>query len=305
MRTLISLRFSIVLLLFVAISCKNFKNDVVTVDFTKTTISENTTNQNDSVTPLRVAVAAMISPSETFIYYKELFDYISVKINRPIKFEQRKTYSEINEMLAKHQVDIAFVCSGAYIRNKENCELLVIPIIHAMPYYRAYIIVNNSTSLYTFKELRGKTFAYTDPLSNTGKLYPDRRIKKLFHQSGKSFFSKTIYTHAHDNSIQLVSKNVVDAASIDGLIYDYISKKSPEKVKNIRIIEKSEYMGIPPVVTSMGIDKELKKKLEGIFLNIHNDSLGKIILNELMIDKFVVTSDTLYNKLDSMTKSSK
>ncbi|MBI4930762.1 MAG: phosphate/phosphite/phosphonate ABC transporter substrate-binding protein [Bacteroidetes bacterium] len=290
----------IIIFSIVAIGCNNFDSDnVVQIDFSKTTKNVNANTVNDTVSPLRVAVSAMTSPSETFNYYIELFDYISKKINKPVKFEQRKTYSEINEMLAKHQVDIAFICSGAYIINKEHCELLVIPIINGLPYYQAYIIANKNSSIHSLKDLKGKSFAFTDPLSNTGKLYPERRINELFHLTGRDFFSKTIYSHAHDISIQLVSKNVVDGASVDGLIYDYVSKKSHDKIKNIRIIEKSEYMGMPPVVVSKNFDKELKNKIEEIFLNIHNDPEGKKILDDLMIDKFALTSDTLYKNIIS------
>jgi phosphonate transport system substrate-binding protein len=298
MKTLPIFRFSIIFLIIVA-GCKNFSSDAVKVDFSKTSKNINVNNLNDTVTPLRVAVSAMTSPSETFNYYIELFDYISEKINRPVKFEQRKTYSEINEMLKNHQVDVAFVCSGAYIINKEHCELLAIPIINGLPYYQAFIIANKNSTIHSLKDLKGKSFAYTDILSNTGKLYPDRRINELYHLTGKEFFSKTIYSHAHDISIQLVSKNVVDAASVDGLIYDYISIKTPDKIKNIRIIEKSEYMGMPPVVTSKSIDKELRNKLEKIFLTIHADPKGKNILDSLRIDKFALTSDTLYNNIIS------
>jgi hypothetical protein len=39
---------------------------------------------------------------------------------------------------------------------------------------------------------------------------------------------------SHDISIQMVSRNLVDAASIDGLIFDYLEIFQPDKVRNIR-----------------------------------------------------------------------
>ena len=72
--------------LIILTGCKDFDTDVVKVDFTKTTKDINSENKNDTITPLRVAVAAIISPNETFSYYQELFDYISKKIKKPILF---------------------------------------------------------------------------------------------------------------------------------------------------------------------------------------------------------------------------
>ena len=49
------------------------------------------------------AVAAMISPKETFGYYRQLLDYIGEKLGRDVQFIQRKTYGEI--------IDISYNCS--------------------------------------------------------------------------------------------------------------------------------------------------------------------------------------------------
>lgn len=203
-------------------------------------------------------------------------------------------------MLANHEVDIAFICSGAYVLNKGNCDILAVPVCNGLPYYQAYIIVNESSGINSFIGLKGKSFAFSDPLSNTGKLYPEYRLKEMFDASSDVFFSSTIFSNAHDISIQLVSKKIVDGASVDGLIYEYLLKKSPAKVENIKIIEKSDFLGIPPVVCSKGINAGLKNNLQDILLTIHSDTAGKRILDKLLIDRFIVATDTLYNKVSFM-----
>ena len=68
---------------------------------------------------LRVAVAAMVSPKETLVYYEELLNYIGQKVGYEVVLIQRKTYSEINELFPKRLLDLAFVCSGPYA-NEQN-----------------------------------------------------------------------------------------------------------------------------------------------------------------------------------------
>jgi phosphonate transport system substrate-binding protein len=123
---------------------------------------------------LRVAVAAMVSPKETFIHYKELLDYIGEKLNHKVELVQRKTYSEINELLGRGEIDLAFLCSGPYAleKDKYGLELLATPEIGGSHTYRAYLIVNEKSPFKNLEDLRGKTFAFTDPDSNTGKLVP-------------------------------------------------------------------------------------------------------------------------------------
>lgn len=277
------------------ISCEFSDYESKSVDFSKkinNAALENETNQY-----LEVVVGAMISPKETFSLYKDLFEYISDKLNITLRLEQRKTYSEANELISKKQVKVGFICSGAYIKIKNECDLLVVPVFNNQPYYQAYIIVNNTSSINNIKELKGKSFAFTDFLSNTGKMYPEKRIKELFNMDSHDFFSKTTYSNSHDASIQLISKGLVDGASIDGLIYEFMLKNSPEKVRNIKIIEKSDFFGSPPIVTSRHISKTLKFKLKNVLLYMHKDSLGKKILKKLMIDRFTIPNDSIYNNL--------
>jgi phosphonate transport system substrate-binding protein len=83
----------------VAISGCGRDSDAVVVDFTKTVAVERHASPIPESTTFNVAVAAMISPKETFGYYRQLLDYIGVKLGREVQFIQRKTYGEINELL--------------------------------------------------------------------------------------------------------------------------------------------------------------------------------------------------------------
>jgi phosphonate transport system substrate-binding protein len=275
-----------------------YQKDIIIVDFSKRTSEREQLSENDSIQKLKVAVSAIITPEETFIYYQDLFNYISRKFNYKVEFKQRKTYAEVNGLLAKNEVDLAFICSLAYVVAKENntVELLAIPLFNGRPFYQAYVIVHKSSDIKNFEQLKGKSFAYTDPLSNTGKLYAERRIKDLGFGLD-TYFDKTMYSHAHNASIQLVTKKIVDGATIDGLIFEYLAKYHPEKVENIRIIEKSEEFGIPPVVVSKNIDPKIKQDLKNIFLNLHKDTIGKQILDKLLIDKFIEGDDKNYNNI--------
>ncbi|MEJ2102379.1 MAG: PhnD/SsuA/transferrin family substrate-binding protein, partial [Desulfobacterales bacterium] len=111
------------------------------------------------------------------------------------------------------------------------------------------------------------------------------------------FFSKTIYTYRHDNSILAVAKSLVDGAAVDGLIWEYYQRKNPIFTSQTRIIRKSESYGIPPMVASSAIPYELIAKIRGFLFSMHQDSKGQMILNELMIDKFVAPNDKWYDSI--------
>lgn len=288
------------------LGCERLKQNneaTKTIDFSDQEANKSKNETKDTIQKLNVAVSAIISPRETFIYYEELFNYISKKLNYKIEFKQRKTYKEVDQMLAQNEVDLAFICSGAYVLDKKSCnlELLAVPVCYGRPFYQSYIIVPKTSTITSFLGLRGKTFAYTDPLSNSGKLYADKRVKELGYKNNE-FFGSTVYSSAHDISMQLISKGVINGACVDGLIYEYMAEHHPETVTQIKIIEKSEYFGIPPVVVPANLKKETKEKLFKILTTLHEDPEGKKILDKLSIDKFIEGKDSDYNHIQEMIR---
>ena len=278
-------------------SCTNSSNKKVVVDFTDTSTIDHDTDNNRSKA-VYIAIASMTSPKETYIYYSDLIKYISYKVGRPIYIKQKKTYKEVNFLLENSEVDFAFICSGAFVDEYEKgkIKLLVAPEIEHKTSYHAYIITQKESEINKFEDFEDKSFAFTDPLSNTGRLYPFKKIA-LIHKTEEDFFLKTIYTYGHDISIQMVNRGVIDGASIHGLIFEYLSLYYPERVKNIKVIEKSEKFGMPPVVTPVSLKKECFEKYQNIFLILHEDSIGKEILDKLNINKFVIVDDSIYNSV--------
>jgi len=279
---------------FILITSCNSNHDVKEINLQDDKTSVDST-QSSSQQKIYVAISTMISPVETFNLYKDLIDYISSKLGVPIEFKQRKTYAEVNNLLKENKLDFAFICTGAYVQEKDELpvELLVVPVIESRPFYNAYVIVNKKSNIKTFDDLAGKSFAFTDPLSNTGYLFVVNLLKEK-RTNPEKFFSKTIFTYAHDYSIQAVARNLVDGATVDGLVYNFLEHASPEKVSSTKIIMKSKNFGIPPFVVRKGMNPELKNKLKSIMLNLHNDPKGKELLSKIMIDKFIEGNDELY-----------
>jgi len=251
--------------------------------------------------PLRVAVAAVISPKATLNTYARLLDYLGAKLDRPVELIQRPTYAEINTLLRAGQADLAFVCGGAYVEGQRDfgMELLVGPRVRGATFYNSYIIVPRDSEAQSLADLRGKTFAFSDPLSNSGRLWPEYRLWQM-GESAESFFHHTIFTYSHDNSIKAVAEKLVDGAAVDSLVYDFTIARSPEYSRLTRVIEKSPDFGIPPVVVHPALNPQLKAQLRSVLLNMDQDEQGYEILKNLMIDRFVVVEESLYDSIREM-----
>lgn len=250
---------------------------------------------------IRIAVGGMITPREGLAYYKRFLDYIGEKLGRHVDFVDREDYAEINDLLRKGDIDAAFVCSGPYVDGHKDfgLELLVAPQAYGETLYYSYIIVAKSAPINSLEGLRGKKFAFTDPLSNTGKLVPTFMLTKM-NETPETFFKSYTYTKSHDKSIKAVAMGMVDGAAVDSLIWEYLNRTNPEFTSKTKIIRKSSPYAVPPVVVSRGLDRELKERLKQIFLNAHKDEKGKGLIRQMMIDKFVVIDDHAYDSIRGM-----
>ncbi|MBI4644039.1 MAG: phosphate/phosphite/phosphonate ABC transporter substrate-binding protein [Deltaproteobacteria bacterium] len=277
--------------------------DQVSVDFSKTLPLARPPHHANEAGTLRGAVAAMISPRETFIHYRQLLAYVARKSGKDLEFVQRKTYEEINELLGKGEIDLAFICSGPYALTKDRYGFvpLAVPEVQGSTSYRAYLIVNRNSPFQKLQDLKGQTFAFTDPDSNTGKLVPTFWLAEL-NQRPETFFQQIIYTYSHDNSILAVARGLVAAAAVDGLVWEYYQATNPVFTSQTRIIKKSEPYGTPPLVVSRHLPAAERERLEQTLLTMHQDPEGKKILTGLLIDRFLPLKEEWYEPIRSMNR---
>lgn len=250
---------------------------------------------------LRIAVGSMITPRSGFAFYSQLLNYIGEKLDREVEFVDRENYAEIIKLIRLSDIDVAFVCGRPYVdgHDKFELELLVAPQMYGETVYYSYIIVPKDSPAENLEDLRGKSFAFTDLLSNSGKLVPTYILAKR-GETPDSCFQKYIYSYAHDKSIKAVAHGIVDGAAVDYLIWEYINHVDPVITSKTKVIEKSRPHGIPPVVVRPDLNPELKERIRQILLNAHKDEKGREILKGMMIDKFIFVYDNAYDSIREM-----
>ena len=251
-----------------------------------------------SVKPLRVAVAAIISPKGTVESYTPLLDYLQAELGRPIELIQRRTYSEVNDLIESGDVDIAFVCTSAYVVGERefDMQLLAAPQVMGDTAYHSLLIVPADSAAESIADLRGAVFAFTDPISTSGRNYPIWLVQQMA-ETPESFFSRTFYTYSHDDAIRAVAYHVADGAAVDSLVYAFAVAREPELAQKTRVIHQSPPFGIPPVVTGPVARPQLVAEIQRVLLDMHHTSAGRAALQIAGIDNFVLIEDTVYDSV--------
>jgi len=247
--------------------------------------------------PLRFSVAAVESPQDTYASYARLLSRVGQRLGVEVEFVQRRTYREVNDLLASGQLDAALLCTGGYFdiekRTPGAVEVLAAPVVHGESTYRSLIIVPAASTARSLADLAGKRFAFTDELSLSGRAWAMKRLEEL-GQDPDHFFGGVTYTQSHDRSIAGVASGIVDGAAVHSLVYEHILERDPSLASRIRVIERSPPYGLLPIVASMRLDPSERARLKEVLLSLDRDPDAREPLEKLQIERFIAPPPGLY-----------
>lgn len=230
-------------------------------------------------------------------------DYLQGRIGRAVRFVQRGSYREIMDLLLDQKLDFAWICGYPYVRHKAKLQLLAVPVSDGRPQYRSYLIVPASdTQTGSILDLRGKVFAYSDPDSNSGFLYPRYALMQL-KENPDRFFAKTFFTWAHRKIVEAVGSNLAQGGAVDSYVWDTLRIYHPELTERTRIVEKSPYFGHTPVVARDGVSRTEFDAMQEALLGMSQSAAGKDLLKRLNLDGFVTGEDALFDGIARMMRA--
>jgi phosphonate transport system substrate-binding protein len=222
---------------------------------------------------------------------RELGDVCSADV----RFVQRNSYREIDDLIADNRLDLAWVCGFPYVTHEETMRLMAIPDYLGQPLYRSYLIVPSSDAHTThITQLRNRVFAFSDPGSNSGFLVPTTELIRAGIRPTR-FFKKSFFTYAHRKVIDAVTSGLADAGEIDGYVYDTIEKQYPERTRDVRVAWRSPQYGFPPIVARRSLDEESFLRIQRALVGMKDQPAGRDVLQRLNLDGFVPDDDKVFD----------
>lgn len=214
-------------------------------------------------------------------------------------------YTGVIEALRVNKLDVAFLTPASYVlaKNEANIRVVLKSQRKGSPHYYAAIITRAGSGIEKLEDLRGKTFAFGDPLSTSANVFPRKMLKERGIDPVRDF-KQILYSGGHDATVLAVLNGKVDAGatyanspdSNDTAWMRYL--KNPDDVKKIRAIAFSEPIPADNLVINANLDAEIAKKIELTFLELSRDANGKKMLRDLyQIDGFVPATDKDYDSV--------
>lgn len=229
-------------------------------------------------------------------------DYLAHAMGRPVDFVQRGSYREVVDLLRQDRLHFAWLCGYPYVREQRWLRLLAVPVYQGKPLYRSYLIVPASdAATATIADLRDRVFAFSDPDSNSGYLYPYYRLSRA-NTSPARFFRRTFFTYAHKKVVEAVALEVAHGGAVDGYVWDTLARTHPELTARTRVADRSPSFGFPPLVSGPAASASLHRRMQEILFAMHESPDGTRFLQQLNLDRFTGATPALYAEIEAMLR---
>ena len=224
---------------------------------------------------------------------KMLLEQLEKSLQMKIKPFIATDYNGVIEALRSKKLDIALLGPFSYalatsVANVEAFALLETERQGAT--YHSIIIARPDHGIRGLEDLGGKTFAFVDPGSTSGFLFPKAGLIKAGYDPD-TYFSRVIFSGGHDASAIAVQNGKVDAASIADALLETAYNRGMLKRGEVSVIWTSEAIPGPPIVYRRDLPEDLKAKIRAAFAEIHDLPWGP----KTRIKRWVPATDSDYD----------
>lgn len=228
--------------------------------------------------------------------------YLEAALGMTVEFVQRGTYGQVLDLLRAGQVDFAWICGYPYVLHRRELQLVTVPQWRGRPLYQSYLITDLRSQGRTLADLRGRSFAYSDPLSNSGFLYIQHLLRTQGHDPDR-FFGRSFFTHSHRHVVDAVAEGLADAGAVDGYVWETLGELHPELTGRTRVLQRSPDFGFPPIVAPVGARTADVRAFTAALHAMPASPEGRAVLAELRLDRFVAAEPSLYRSIAEMVRA--
>ncbi len=166
------------------------------------------------------------------------------------------------------------------------------------PIYFSDVIVRRGSPYRSFLDLRGASWAYNEPLSQSGYGITRYHLVRLGETGG--FFGEVVEAGFHSEAIRMVARGEVDGSAIDSQVLAIELRNHPELAEQIRVAEVLGPSPIQPVAVSRRVPHDLREAIGEILVAMADDLPVRERLSEALVERFVPVDAGLYDDIRMM-----
>jgi phosphonate transport system substrate-binding protein len=270
--------------------------------------------KGSTANPVTMAFVPSADSTKVLASGEPLARLLTEATNLNFKVSVPTSYTAVIEAMGSGQVDVGWLAPFAYVlaHDKNGSQVILSSLRQGSKTYHSQIVVRADSGINNLEQLRGKKFAFVEPASASGFLFPNA----LLAGQGidyKTYFSDTLFAGGHDKVIIAVYNKQVDGGATFGNSIDtgpptdartLVTSTLPDVMTAIKPIAQTDPIPNDTVSVRRGLDDNVTKLIRDGLLYVQSTADGKKVLRDLYnIDGLATADDKDYDTIRSAAKA--
>lgn len=235
---------------------------------------------------------------------RQVLDSLQQQLGVPVKAFVATDYNGVIEALRAKKLDVAYLGPFSYVMATSIADVEAFAVAltkkTGQSAYRSVIVVRKDSGLASPADLKGRSFAFVDPTSASGHLFPKAGLLQAGYDPERTF-GRVIFSGSHDASILAVANKKVDAAAVADRILASAIAKGTVKAEELQIVWSSSPIPESPMVWRKDLDPAMKDKVAKALANVKDLPWG----DQGVLNGFQPTNDAAYHVVRETAKTLK
>ncbi|HXI85096.1 MAG TPA: phosphate/phosphite/phosphonate ABC transporter substrate-binding protein [Verrucomicrobiae bacterium] len=254
---------------------------------------------------LKFGFTPVLGEAEMRAEFDPLAAYLSDAIGQKVVLYVAKDYGDLRTQMEAGAVDIGSFSPFAYVDATRGGKIRIIAqsIIDGTATYRGIIVARKDSGPKTVDDLKGKRFAFVDPKSASGYVYP----RAMLIEKGldpKSYFGETTFAGDHNKVIAAVLEGRVDAGAIyEGALA--VAKANGVPTENLMTLASTDPIPHDAIAVRTGLDEALAKKIQTALVDMDKTEAGRRVIanSKKKLTGHVIAEDSLFDVVRRTAKT--
>lgn len=233
---------------------------------------------------------------------QQVMDQLAEKTGMKVRPFVANDYNGVIEALRSGKLDIAYLGPFSYVlaSSMANAEAFAVAVTQktGTSAYHSLLITRKNSGLDSVAKLQRRTFAFVDPTSASGHLFPKAGLLADGFDPEKHF-SRVIFSGSHDANIMAVANNKVDGAAVADRIFESAIAKGLIKGEDFQVIWRSQPIPESPMVWRKSLDAATRHKVAAALADIKGLPWG----DQGVLNGFAATNDKAYDVVRQTAKA--
>lgn len=255
--------------------------------------------------PLVLAFIPQENPEKLIGDIAVITQYLEKEMGVPVKGYVTQDHAAAVEALRSEEADISFMGGLPYVlaHDRIGAEVILAEVYRGRSTYRGRIFVLKDSGIEKVGDLKGKSIAFADPISESGYIYPLEIIVEAGllkrGEDPKEFFGNVYFAGGYQQAIQAMANGLVDAAGVSQFAEFLLT---PEQLTKVTWIAESKPIPSHLVCVRKGLGEDRVDAFKQAMLKLNQSEYKYLLKHVYNPDGYVEATHSDYKSVEDKAR---